>query len=95
MSTARSPRDSTLPNSALGAAARSRALENQAALTIAHIRSSEDNQTPPAPLVDPERQDQLPLPADISPKAQNALIALARLLGREAAREWLRGEPDD
>ena len=23
------------------------------------------------------------------------LIALARLLGREAAREWLRGEPDD
>lgn len=23
------------------------------------------------------------------------LIALARLLGREAAREWLQGEPDD
>lgn len=95
MSTARSPRDSTLPNSALGAATRSRALESQAALMIARRRSPEDNQTPPAPLVDPEHQDQPPLPADISPKAQNALIALARLLGREAAREWLRGEPDD
>ena len=30
-----------------------------------------------------------------SPSPHPTLIALARLLGREAAREWLRGEPDD
>ena len=29
------------------------------------------------------------------PSPHPTLIALARLLGREAAREWLRGEPDD
>ena len=30
-----------------------------------------------------------------SPSPHPTLIALARLLGREAAREWLLGEPDD
>lgn len=33
--------------------------------------------------------------AAASPSPHPTLIALARLLGREAAREWLRGEPND